>query len=84
MSKRSDIADGSKFNQLGYGLVYTEVLGWIDMGHALGKDIISLKQQIIAGEQGVNAFTEIYGAGVVLERFLLRYGRVFNSRRNRN
>ena len=60
MSKRSDIADGSKFNQLGYGLVYTEVLGWIDMGHALGKDIISLKEQFIAGEQGVNPFYEIF------------------------
>lgn len=25
------------------GIVYTEVLGWVDMGHARGSDIMELK-----------------------------------------
>ncbi len=36
MSKRSEIIDGSKSAYSKYGLVYTEVLGWIDLGHAQG------------------------------------------------
>ena len=34
MSKRNDITDGIFATTKKYGLVYTEELGWIDLGHA--------------------------------------------------
>lgn len=49
MSKRSDIIDGRQ-SHLKYGLIYTEVLGWIDLGHAQGTDIRKLLRDIDAGE----------------------------------
>lgn len=42
MSKRTDILDGRQAATESYGLVYTEVLGWIDLGHAQGTDIRAL------------------------------------------
>lgn len=39
MSKRTDIIDGADAKNAGKGLVYTEVLGWVDLGHARGDDI---------------------------------------------
>ncbi len=50
MSKRSDIIDGKNAARVPFGLVYTEVLGWVDLGHAQGTDIRSLLKQIDAGE----------------------------------
>jgi len=50
MSKRSDIIDGKKAASERYGLVYTEVLGWIDLGHAQGTDIKDLLRKIAHGE----------------------------------
>lgn len=35
MSKRQDIIDGREYGSP-YGLIYTEVLGWVDLGHAQG------------------------------------------------
>ncbi|MEX9251693.1 hypothetical protein [Pseudenterobacter timonensis] len=49
MSKRRDIIDGREYGSP-YGLIYTEVLGWIDLGHAQGKDIKKLLWNINAGE----------------------------------
>lgn len=34
MSKQSDIIDGKDAFISHYGLIYTEVLGWVDLGHA--------------------------------------------------
>ena len=39
MSKREDIIDGKFAAGSNGGLVYTEVIGWVDLGHARGKDI---------------------------------------------
>ncbi|WP_259391231.1 hypothetical protein [Pectobacterium polaris] len=39
MSVRSEIIDGRQASGVTYGLIYTEVLGWIDLGHAKGDDI---------------------------------------------
>lgn len=36
MSSKQDIKDGSHFDQLTRGLVYTERLGWIDLASSLG------------------------------------------------
>ena len=61
MSKRTEIQDGSQFNWLKRGLVYTEVLGWIDMGHARGDDIAVLKRQFHEGESsGKDYYTVVY------------------------
>lgn len=43
MSKREEIKGNQKFDELKFGIVYTEVLGWLDMGHAGGDDISLLK-----------------------------------------
>lgn len=50
MSNRSDIIDGAMGERSAYGLVYTEVLGWIDLGHAQGTDIRNLWAQMLRGE----------------------------------
>ncbi|AVJ16026.1 hypothetical protein CLM71_02165 [Serratia sp. MYb239] len=50
MSKRSDIIDGAEASSAPYGLVYTEVIGWIDLGHAQGTDIRNLMRTIDSGE----------------------------------
>lgn len=54
MSKRVEIKGNLNFDKLKIGLVYTEVLGWLDMGHAGGDDIALLKQQFEAGENSGN------------------------------
>ncbi|BES85034.1 hypothetical protein PEC302110_21310 [Pectobacterium araliae] len=51
MSKRYEILDGSKAAASKGGLVYTEVLGWIDLGHAQGTDIRNLLSKINQGEE---------------------------------
>lgn len=38
MSKRADITDGLFATTRSHGLVYTEELGWLDLGHAQGND----------------------------------------------
>lgn len=59
MSTRNDISDGSLFDTLRSGLIYTEVLGWIDMGHARGDDINELRNQFHAGEYSGEKYYEI-------------------------
>ena len=51
MSKRSDIIEPYEWtNDRRTGLVYSEVLGWINIGHAQGTDIISLLADFRKGE----------------------------------
>ena len=45
MSKRNDITDGIFATTKKYGLVYTEELGWIDLGHA-GTRCQNMKKKI--------------------------------------
>lgn len=51
MSKRSDIKGSDSAHIATYGLIYTEVLGWIDLGHAQGTDIQNLLRDIDSGER---------------------------------
>lgn len=46
MSKRNDITDGMFATTKKSGLIYTEKLGWIDLGHAQGNDARVLKKQL--------------------------------------
>ncbi|BFI45141.1 hypothetical protein YKD1_15600 [Yersinia pseudotuberculosis] len=50
MSGRNEIIDGHLARISTHGLVYTEVLGWIDLGHAQGDDIRNILRQMSAGE----------------------------------
>jgi len=54
MSKREDIIDPDKYRsgqQPREGLIYSEVLGWIDLGHARGDDIRAVLNQFTSGER---------------------------------
>lgn len=46
MSKRRDITDGAFATTNKHGLIYTEELGWIDLGHAQGNDARELKRKL--------------------------------------
>jgi hypothetical protein len=46
MSKRNDITDGIFATTKNTGLIYTEKLGWIDLGHAQGNDARILKRKL--------------------------------------
>lgn len=59
MSKRSDIIDPSAAPTADFGLVYSEVLGWIDLGHAYGDDIRNLLKQMTTGENGTAPYYEL-------------------------
>lgn len=50
MSIRSEIIDGNLAQRSSYGLIYTEVLGWVDLGHAQGTDIRNLWAEMLRGE----------------------------------
>lgn len=57
MSKRSDIKDASMALSMNHGLVYTKILGWIDLGHAQANDARRLKA-ILLEEKGREFFPE--------------------------
>ncbi|RRZ88974.1 hypothetical protein [Erwinia sp. 198] len=59
MSKRSEIIEGNVAETAFYGLIYTEVLRWIDLGHAQGKDIRNLFRAIEAGEASGQAYYDV-------------------------
>ncbi|MGL4723948.1 MAG: hypothetical protein ACRCWW_05505 [Scandinavium sp.] len=63
MSKRSDIIEPYEWGPTTKtGLVYSEILGWIDLGHAQGNDISALVANISEGQQGYQDFyTVSYG-----------------------
>ena len=53
MSKRDDIIEPNEWvKERKTGLVYSEILGWIDIGHAQGNDIKLLMNQLTKGENG--------------------------------
>ncbi|GKW36753.1 hypothetical protein [Pectobacterium carotovorum] len=59
MSKRSEIVGGSTATMNKSGLIYSEVLGWVDLGHAQGDDIRKLLPQFEAGESGVKPYYDV-------------------------
>ncbi|NIF22371.1 DUF4056 domain-containing protein [Candidatus Pantoea multigeneris] len=81
MSSRNDIIDGLDAANADYGLVYTEVLGWIDLGHARGNDIRHLMQRINAGEEAAGPNYEItYSQGMASKRITLEAGKFITWR----
>lgn len=57
MSKREGIKDASVALSFDYGLIYTKILGWIDLGHAQANDARRLKS-ILLEEKGREFFPE--------------------------
>ncbi|PWW10129.1 hypothetical protein [Mangrovibacter plantisponsor] len=93
MSKRSDIVDGRDSNNLKYGLIYTEILGWVDLGHAQGNDIRKLLNSIDAGESsGRETYEVSYSQSMVdptrtikMGKFItwrIKHGRAYHERRS--
>lgn len=75
MSTRKEIQDGAQCDVLDRGLVYTEALGWLDMGYARGNDVISLKNQFVTGEQSrETSYTVTYRQDMRLIKFASRFG----------
>ena len=77
MSKREDIIDGKEANYANGGLIYTEVLGWVDLGHARGDDIRSLLEKIRSGELSGNEFYNVtYSQGMTAPYGIVRSGKM--------
>ena len=81
MSKRSDIIDGKYAATSRDGLIYTEVLGWVDLGHSRGEDIRNLLRLIAEGESSGKAFYDVrYAQGMTSPFRLIRSGKVMTWR----
>lgn len=83
MSNRNDIIDGREYGNR-YGLIYTEVLGWIDLGHAQGSDIRALLQRIEAGESSGQEYYDVtYSQSMVDPTRTLKMGNFITWRLRR-
>lgn len=93
MSSRKDIIDASQAASSRRGLVYSEVLGWIDLGHAQGSDILKLWAQFQNGESQKKAYYDVIYSQSMADRYRfirvgkfikwrIRKGRSFNERRS--
>lgn len=75
MSTRREIKDGALFDVLDRGSVYTEALGWLDMGHARGNDVATLKRQFVEGERsGKPSHSVMYRQDMGVLKFKSRFG----------
>lgn len=75
MSTRREIKDGALFDVLDRGSVYTEALGWLDMGHARGNDVATLKRQFVEGERsGKPSYFVMYRQDMGVLKFKSRFG----------
>jgi hypothetical protein len=81
MSKRSEIIEGRAAATAINGLVYTEALGWIDLGHAQGDDIRILMDRIQTGESsGKDYYSVTYVQSMSTKYKLLRTGKFITWR----
>ncbi|ADP13353.1 hypothetical protein EJP617_E060 (plasmid) [Erwinia sp. Ejp617] len=81
MSKRSEIIDGRYVGSQKGGLIYTEVLGWVDLGHAQGTDIRILLDLIARGESSGKEFYDVrYSQGMTSPFGVIRSGKMMTWR----
>ena len=80
MSKRSNIIDGREYGSP-YGLIYTEVLGWVDLGHAQGTDIKTLLRKLDYGESsGQERYDITYSQSMVDPSYTIKMGKFIKWR----
>lgn len=80
MSRRNEIVDGQE-SYKSFGLIYTEVLGWIDLGHAQGSDIKDLLRRIDEGESSGKESYDISYSQSMRERFhIIKMGKFIKWR----
>lgn len=88
MSKREDILDSSKYwseSGIRGGLLYSEVLGWLDMGHARGDDIQGLMANFAVGEaSGKDYYYVNYEQKMGAGRFRSGRFNIWRIKRGRN
>lgn len=77
MSKRSDIIEPYEWtSNRRTGLVYSEILGWIDIGHAQGHDIKKLLADFRKGELASDEYYQItYSQKMYVKRKILGSGK---------
>ncbi|MDF7660351.1 hypothetical protein PUG81_15370 [Erwiniaceae bacterium L1_54_6] len=81
MSKRSEIIEGSAAADAKFGLIYTEVLGWVDLGHAYGDDIRAVMNKINYGEaMSADRYDVTYAQSMVSPGKILRVGKFIKWR----
>ncbi|NNS05884.1 Phage protein [Erwinia rhapontici] len=81
MSTRNEIIDGSQAASARGGLIYTEVLGWIDLGHARGDDIRILMSKFDAGEaMSASRYDATYAQSMVSPYRIIRVGKFIKWR----
>ncbi|MER2045688.1 MAG: hypothetical protein ABS943_17870 [Pantoea agglomerans] len=81
MSKRAEIIDGRYVGSQKGGLIYTEVLGWVDLGHAQGTDIRMLLELMRKGESSRQEFYDVsYSQGMTSPFGVLRSGKMMTWR----
>ncbi|CAI1927319.1 hypothetical protein [Serratia plymuthica] len=81
MSKRNEIIDGSQAATARGGLIYTEVLGWVDLGHARGDDVRILMNKIDRGEaMKAERYDVTYAQSMVSPKQILRVGKFITWR----
>jgi hypothetical protein len=92
VSERKDIIDGSEAFYAKAGLVYSEILGWIDLGHARGEDAKKTLQLMKSGERSQkDYYPVVYSQSMYLSsrkrfgvgkhaRWLIKRGRPIDQR----
>ncbi|EJF32622.1 MULTISPECIES: hypothetical protein [Enterobacteriaceae] len=81
MSKRSDIIGGEVAVDISHGLIYTEVLGWVDLGHAQGTDIRNLLRDIDSGERQEKEYYDVaYSQAMTSPGRLIKMGKFIKWR----
>lgn len=81
MSKRNEIIDGSQAATARGGLIYTEVLGWVDLGHARGDDVRILMNKIAHGEaMRAERYDVTYAQSMVSPKQIIRVGKFITWR----
>ncbi|MGG7446150.1 hypothetical protein ACQ3G7_08730 [Kosakonia oryzendophytica] len=88
MSTREEILDPSKYwseSGIKKGLLYSEVLGWLDMGHARGNDIKKLMDSFAIGEASGNDYYDVrYEQTMAIDRFSTGRFKMWRIKRGRN
>lgn len=88
MSQREEIIDTSRLsseNGVRHGMIYSEVLGWLDMGHARGDDIRNLMMQFSTGESARQPWYPVrYEQTMGIGRFSTGRFNVWEIKKGRN